>query len=85
MARSRRAVFVCCDGLGRDWVQSATPLAQEDASLAHLELDGGANREAELRPDLGGQGDLPFRRDNALHAAMVGNLPPYVNNPTPLP
>ena len=32
MARSRRAVFVCCDGLGRDWVQSATtPVLHEIA------------------------------------------------------
>src|SRR5690242_9461374 len=24
MAKSRRAVFVCCDGLGRDWVRPET-------------------------------------------------------------
>jgi len=32
MARSRRAVFVCCDGLGRDWVRSdATPVLHDIA------------------------------------------------------
>lgn len=30
MARSRRVVFVCCDGLGRDWVRSdTTPVLHE--------------------------------------------------------
>ena len=29
MARSRRAVFVCCDGLGRDWVRpESTPVIE---------------------------------------------------------
>ncbi len=33
MIRSRRAVFVCCDGLGRNWVTRAlTPLIHEIAS-----------------------------------------------------
>ncbi len=32
MARSRRAVFVCCDGLGRDWVRSdSTPVLHDIA------------------------------------------------------
>ena len=32
MARSRRAVFVCCDGLGRDWVRAdTTPVLHEIA------------------------------------------------------
>jgi predicted AlkP superfamily pyrophosphatase or phosphodiesterase len=30
MAKSRRAVFVCCDGLGRDWVRpDMTPVLDE--------------------------------------------------------
>ncbi len=32
MARSRRAVFLCCDGLGRDWVRSdSTPVLHDIA------------------------------------------------------
>src|SRR5260370_23196501 len=35
MARSRRAVFVCCDGLGRDWVRSdSTPVLHEIAGAS---------------------------------------------------
>jgi hypothetical protein len=35
MSRSRRAVFVCCDGLGRSWVTPAlTPVLREIASAS---------------------------------------------------
>src|ERR1700730_3011145 len=35
MARSRRAVFVCCDGLGRDWVRSdSTPVLHDIAGAS---------------------------------------------------
>ena len=35
MARSRRAVFVCCDGLGRDWVRSdTTPVLHDIAGTS---------------------------------------------------
>jgi hypothetical protein len=36
MARSRRAVFVCCDGLGRDWVRSGTTPVLHDIARASL-------------------------------------------------
>src|SRR5713226_10031164 len=36
MARSRRAVFVCCDGLGRDWVRSDTTPVLHDIAGASL-------------------------------------------------
>ena len=36
MARSRRAVFVCCDGLGRDWVRPDTTPVLHDIAGASL-------------------------------------------------
>jgi len=36
MARSRRAVFVCCDGLGRDWVRSDTTPVLHDITGTSL-------------------------------------------------
>jgi predicted AlkP superfamily pyrophosphatase or phosphodiesterase len=35
MTGRRRAVFVCCDGLGRDWVRSdSTPVLHEIAGAS---------------------------------------------------
>lgn len=36
MTRSRRAVFVCCDGLGRDWVSQEAMPALHDIALGSL-------------------------------------------------
>jgi len=36
MATSRRAVFVCCDGLGRDWVRSDSTPVLHDIARASL-------------------------------------------------
>ncbi len=36
MARSRRVVFVCCDGLGRDWVRADTTPVLHDLARASL-------------------------------------------------
>jgi len=36
MARSRRVVFVCCDGLGRDWVRAETTPVLHDLARTSL-------------------------------------------------
>src|SRR5262245_34898031 len=40
MAKSRRAVFVCCDGLGRDWVRPETTPFLARLRAASLWCDG---------------------------------------------